>query len=257
MNEADHLGMPQRVVITGGSSGIGLAVAKHFLDNSASVGIIGRDLAKLNHAAKELAPATPDRLAVARADVSEEGEVHAAVEALAEQLGGIDLVVASAGTDGEMGTACEDLTAASFREVLDVNVVGTFLAVKHALPHLKLSASASVVIVGSDSGFVSVPGMLAYNASKGALVQLTRALAVELFDAHGIRVNSVCPSIVDTPMARRGLGVTSFADAGYPVQSGADIAWTVGYLASAHSRAINGVNLLSDFGYAGRSSFPA
>ncbi|WP_084215858.1 SDR family NAD(P)-dependent oxidoreductase [Pseudonocardia spinosispora] len=112
-------------------------------------------------------------------------------------------------------------------------------------------------VIGSDSGFVSAPGMLAYNASKGALVQLTRALSVELFDEHRIRVNSICPSIVDTPMARRGMGVESFADADYPVHTADDVAWSVLYLSSANSHTINGVNLLSDFGYSVRSSFPA
>jgi dihydroanticapsin dehydrogenase len=112
-------------------------------------------------------------------------------------------------------------------------------------------------MVGSDSGFVAVPGMLAYNASKGALVQLTRALSYELFDEHGIRVNSVCPSIVDTPMARRGLGVESFQDAAYPVNSPDDVARTVLFLSAPESRSLNGLNLLMDFGYTARSSFPA
>jgi NAD(P)-dependent dehydrogenase (short-subunit alcohol dehydrogenase family) len=250
-------GLPRRVVVTGGSSGIGRAVAQYFLNAGASVGIIGRDQSRLDAAAAKLAAAAGSEVAAVCADVSDEQRIRSAIDELAAKLGGIDALVAAAGTDGEMGAACEDVTAASFREVLDVNVTGTFLAVRHALPHLKRAEDASITIIGSDSGFVAVPGMLAYNASKGALVQLTRALAVELFDAHGIRTNSVCPSIVDTPMARRGLGVDTFADAAYPVQTPEDIAWTVGYLSSRHSRAVNGVNLLSDFGYTGRSSFPA
>jgi NAD(P)-dependent dehydrogenase (short-subunit alcohol dehydrogenase family) len=250
-------GLPRRVVVTGGSSGIGLAVARHFLNAGASVGIIGRNQTRLDAAVAELGQAAGSRLAAACADVSDEPQIQAAIDELAGKVGGIDALVTAAGAEGEMGAACEDVTTASFREVLDINVTGTFLAVRHALPHLKRAENANIVIIGSDSGFVAVPGMLAYNASKGALVQLTRALAVELFDAHGIRANSVCPSIVDTPMARRGLGVDSFADAAYPVQTPEDIAWTVGYLASRHSRAVNGVNLLSDFGYTGRSSFPA
>lgn len=250
-------GLPRRVVVTGGSSGIGRAVARFFLDTGAAVGIIGRDQARLDAAVAELSPAAASRLVAARADVSDEQQIQLAIDDLAGKLGGIDALVSAAGAEGEMGAACEDVTAASFREVLDINVVGTFLAVRQALPYLKRAKGASVVIIGSDSGFVAVPGMLAYNASKGALVQLTRALAVELFDAHGIRINSVCPSIVDTPMARRGLGVDSFTDAAYPVQEAADIAWSVGYLSSHRSRAVNGVNLLSDFGYTGRSSFPA
>lgn len=255
--DLDHRGLPGRVVVTGGSSGIGLAVAAFFLAAGAHVGIIGRDPARLEAAAAGLRGEAPGRVETACADVGDGARLGVAIDALALNMGGIDLLVAAAGVEGQMGASCEDVTEASFRDVLNTNVLGTFLAVRHALPHLKRAHHGSVVIVGSDSGFVAVPGMLAYNAAKGALVQLTRALAVELFDDYGIRVNSVCPSIVDTPMARRGLGVDSFENAPYPVQEPADIAWTVGYLASRHSRAINGVNLLSDFGYTGRSSFPA
>lgn len=247
---------PSRIVVTGGSSGIGLAVARHYAAEGAVVGIIGRSDERLARARAELA-GEPGDVRTAAADVGDESALTAAVRDLGDELGGIDLLVCSAGIDGEMGAACEEVTTDSFREVLDVNVVGAFVAVRTAIPFLKESPCGSVVLIGSDSGFVSVPGMLAYNASKGALVQLTRALAVELHDAHGIRVNSVCPSIVDTPLAREGLGVESFEHVDYPVQSAEDIAWSVAYLASPRSRAVNGVNLLSDFGYTGRSSFPA
>jgi NAD(P)-dependent dehydrogenase (short-subunit alcohol dehydrogenase family) len=255
-SQATEFALPNRVVITGGSSGIGLAVARLFVDSGSQVGIIGRTSARVDEAVVELDPQGTGLAVGACADVAEETQLESAVNDIAVKIGGIDALVSCAGIEGEMGAACEDVTAKSFREVLDVNVLGTFLAVKHALPHLKRAAGSSVTIVGSDSGFVSVPGMLAYNASKGALVQMTRALAVELFDAHGIRVNSVCPSIVDTPLARRGLG-DALDNPAFPVQSADDIAWTVGYLASKRSRAVNGVNLLSDFGYTGRSSFPA
>lgn len=254
MNASD-LGLPQKVILTGGSSGIGLAAARFFVEAGSSVGLIARDHAKLERTAAELEKFGPVYTAVA--DVGVEHEIQAAVEALATKLDGIDAVVSAAGVDGEMGASCEEVTAASFEEVLRINVLGTFLAIRSALPHLKQSHHPSVVMVGSDSGFVTTPGMLSYNASKGALVQLTRALSVELFDDYGIRVNSICPSIVDTPMARRGLGVDSFDDAPYPVQDPADLAWSIGYLTSNRNRAINGVNLLSDYGYTNRSSFPA
>lgn len=253
--ELHDLELPQRVIITGGSSGIGRAAARFFAESGAKVGLIARDSAKLDSAATALKHS--GSVFTAAANVGIEEEIETAVNSLADDLGGLDAVISAAGIDGEMGASCEEVSAASFQEVLQVNVLGTFLAVRSALPYLKESATPSVVIVGSDSGFVTTPGMLAYNASKGALVQLTRALAVELFDDFGIRVNSVCPSIVDTPMARRGLGVESFSDVDYPVQDPAELAWTIGYLVSNRNRAINGVNLLSDFGYANRSSFPA
>lgn len=255
---------PRRVVVTGGSSGIGLGVARAFVAVGSAVGLIARDDDRLAEAAASLAgtvEAGRDSgtagVCTAAADVRDADALERAMRSFAERLGGIDALVVAAGVDGEMGASVGEVTAEGFREVLDVNVAGAFLTVRAALPYLRESAGASITLIGSDSGFVAVPGMLAYNASKGAIAQLTRALAVELFDAHGIRVNSVCPSIVDTPMARRGLGVESFADAPYPVQSPDDVAWSVLSLASHRSRAVNGVNLLSDFGYTGRSSFPA
>lgn len=247
----------RRVLITGGASGIGLAVATAFLEEGARVGIISRTERSIDHAVGGPLADHADRVHTAVADVADEESVQAAVEALVAALGGIDTVVAAAGTDGEMGAGVGDVTSDGFRRVLEVNVLGVFHTVKHALVFLSREEHASVTIIGSDSGFVTAPGMLAYNASKGALVQLTRALSCELYEDHGIRVNSVCPSIVDTPMARRGLGVESFHGAPYPVQSAQDVAHSVLFLSREGARALNGVNLLSDFGYSSRSSFPA
>lgn len=249
---------PQRVVITGGASGIGLATAEAFLNEGARVGIITRSQQSLDAALHgPLSKYKDGRCHGIVADVADEAAMARAFKEFDSRLQGINTVVASAGIEGEMGTAVEDVTTQDFLRVLEVNVLGVFHAVKHALPFLREEQHASVTIIGSDSGFVAAPGMLAYNASKGALVQLTRALSFELFESHGIRVNSVCPSIVDTPMARRGMGVESFDDAEYPVNTPGDIARTVLFLSGRGSRAINGANILSDFGYSARSSFPA
>ncbi|MFT4158056.1 MAG: SDR family oxidoreductase [Microbacterium sp.] len=252
---APDLLLPRRVAITGGASGIGLACARLYLEAGGCVGLVGRSLARLDAAAQTLDGA--GSVVTAAADVADEEQVTGAIDTIASELGGLDALVISAGVEGEMGVQVADVTAAGFREVLDVNVLGAFLAVKAALPHLAQSQGATVTIIGSDSGFVSVPGMLAYNASKGAIVQFVRALAYELYDDWGIRVNSVAPSVVDTPMARRGLGDDVMDDPAFPLQSPEDVAWSVAYLSSRRARAINGTTLLSDFGYTGRSSFPA
>jgi dihydroanticapsin dehydrogenase len=98
--------------------------------------------------------------------------------------------------------------------------------------------------------------MVPYCASKAALVQFGRALSVDLADS-GIRVNALAPSIVDTPMSRGDLGAQAFVEPGFPVQTAAEVAAHVAYLVSPRARAVNGTILLSDFGYAARSGFPA
>lgn len=194
---------------------------------------------------------------VADADVSDEQSIAGAIDAVAHELGGLDALVLCAGIEGDVGAAVSEITSDGFREVLDVNVLGSFLPVKAALPHLRGAEAPTITLIGSDSGFVAVPGNLAYNASKGAVVQFTRALAVELYDTDRIRVNSVAPSVVDTPMARRALGDEVMDSPDFPLQSAEDVAWSVAYLSSRRARAVNGQTLLSDFGYTGRSSFPA
>lgn len=247
----------RRVLVTGGTSGIGHAVADAFAEEGAHVGIIGRSPARLHTALEHLRGKHPDAVIVGGScDISSEQAVTGATDELVSQLGGLDHLVSSAGISGSLGATVDRVAADEFLEVQRVNVLGPFLAIKAALRYLREGKDATYTLIGSDSGFVAVPGMLAYNASKGAVVQLTRALSTELY-TEGIRVNSVCPSIVDTPMAREGLGVESLQDLPYPVSKPADIAWLVVSLASRRSAAVNGVSLLADFGFHARSSFPA
>jgi len=252
------LNLPRRVVITGGASGIGFACAKLFVEAGASVGLIGRSQAKLDAAVESLKALGQKGAVVAVAsDAADEAAMASAMQQLTQAIGGLDALVVSAGVALETGVAIPDATVQSFRETLETNVLGVFVAAKTVLPYLAKSEGATITVIGSDSGFVAVPGMVAYNASKGAIVQLTRALAVELYETHGIRVNSVAPSIVDTPMARHDLGDELMDNPNFPLQSAEDVAWSVCYLSSDQARAVNGHTMLSDFGFTGRSSFPA
>ena len=222
------------VLVTGGASGIGLACVQAFRAEGARVAVVDR------------APG-----ADVRADVTDEAALAAAVETVARELGGLDVVVGCAGISGPVGKPLAAISAADVATVFAVNVTGQFLLVKHALPWL--AEGGAVVLLGSDSAFTAAPGMAPYCASKGAVVALTRALAVEL---PGVRVNCVCPSVVDTPMARADLGPVLDAPA-FPVQSADDVARQVLFLASPASRPVNGQALLADFGMSSRSAFPA
>lgn len=237
------------VLVTGGASGIGLACVRAFAAEGARVGVIDREAGPwggVAHGRSEPAP-----VAFARADVTDEPSFAAAVETLARHFGGLDVVVGCAGVSGPVGKPLAQTTAAEVAAVLAVNVTGPFLLVKHALPHL--ADGGSVVLLGSDSAFSAAPGMVPYCASKGAVVALTRALSVEI---PGVRVNCVCPSVVDTPMARRDLG-DLLDDPAFPVQAAGDVARQVLFLASPASRPVNGQALLADFGMSARSAFPA
>ncbi len=233
----------RRVIVTGAASGIGAACARAFVAEGARVAGIDRSAGDaVTHPA----------------DLTDEDQVRRAIDGAAAALGGVDAVVACAGISGPFGRGIEDIDLAEWNAVLAVNATGAFLTAKHALRHLRRTEFPAIVLLASDSSFVAAPGMVPYNASKGAVLQLTRALSVDLAP-DGVRVNCVCPSVVDTPMARADLGVAEggFADAGFPVQSPDEVARHVVYLASPASRPVNGQALVSDFGYLARSSFPA
>lgn len=247
------------VLLSGAASGIGRACALAFAGEGAKLALLDIDDDAGAAFQRELAGvggAGASRFF--HADVSDEVAVRRAVDSAAAEFGGIDVVVGCAGISGPVGTGLEDVTAADFRRVLDVNVTGQFLLAKHCAPFLRASGAGAMVLLASDSSFVAAPGMVPYNASKGAVLQLTRALSVE-FAPDGVRVNCVCPSVVDTPMARADLGESSesLRARDFPVQRPEQVAKHVLYLASPASAPVNGTSLVSDFGYLARSSFPA
>jgi dihydroanticapsin dehydrogenase len=247
----------RRVVITGGSSGIGRATALAFAAEGAHVGIISRDEAGMSHTL-QLAADAGLSLRSASADITDEASVTVAVAALVAELGGIDSLVHCAAISGPVGRSLSDVSVDEIRETTDINVVGAFIVAKAGLPHLEAATDGTFVMIASDSAFVASPDMVVYNATKAAIVHMARSLAVE-WESAGIRVNTVSPSIVDTPMSRADLGIgdEGFAGVDFPVLTADDVARGVLYLSSTASRGVNGHSLLMDFGYSARSSFPA
>ncbi|MEV7609689.1 SDR family oxidoreductase [Microbacterium sp. NPDC089320] len=238
-------------LITGAASGIGRATARALAAEGVRVALLDRDAQALAETARGCTGAV-----IRVVDVTDEAQVVEAVSTSVEELGGLDAVVCCAGISGPVGSSIEEISLRDWNAVFAVNVTGAFLVLAHALPALRASASASVVLLASDSAFVASPGMVPYCASKAALVQLGRSLSVDLATT-GIRVNTVAPSIVDTPMSRGDLGAQAFDSPPFNVQSPVEVAAHVLYLVSPRSRGINGTTILSDFGYSARSGFPA
>ena len=245
------------VVVTGGASGIGRASVGAFADEGARLAILDRNATAAQEVAGELARRDVQALAVT-ADVTDDDSVRLAMSEVADRFGGIDVLACCAGVSGPYGRTIEEIETAEWDDVMAVNVRGRWLPVKRALPFLRKSDRAAVVIVASDSALVASPLHVPYCTSKGAAVMLTRALSVDLAQ-DGVRVNCVCPSVVDTPMARQDLGLelAGFKDVGYPVQDPIQIARYMVFLGSTISASINGQALVADFGYTARSVFPA
>ncbi|GAA1170279.1 SDR family oxidoreductase [Microbacterium oxydans] len=245
-------------LITGAGSGIGRATARALAQEGMRVALLDRDSAALEGTAALVRDAVPEaaEAVLVLADVTDEEQVRAGVLRAVDGLGGVDHVVCCAGISGPVGSSIEDTDLAAWNTVLAVNVTGPFLVLKHALPALRIADRGSIVLLASDSALVASPGMVPYCASKAAVVQFGRALSVDLLGT-GIRVNSIAPSIVDTPMSRGDLGEAALDDPGFPVQTADEVAAHVAYLLSPHAAAVNGTTLISDFGYTARSGFPA
>jgi NAD(P)-dependent dehydrogenase (short-subunit alcohol dehydrogenase family) len=179
-------------LVTGGSSGIGLAIARALAEDGYGLTLASRRAEKVEAAAAEL-----DALAVA-ADVSNEEDCQRLVAAHEERFGGLDILVNSAGIG--IGGRVEDLSTKHFDLQLDVNLRGLFLVTKLCLPMLKASRGW-IVNLASIAGTIPTPGLSAYGASKAAVIALTRTLNAEL-EGDGIRATAICPGFVDTPMAQ-------------------------------------------------------
>ena len=245
----------KNVVVTGGASGIGRAICELFSKEGANL-VIG-DL-----------DAQGGRETVARVrnfggqaeffatDVSDESNVQTLIDHAAKSLGGIDIVMnnAAAFIFGKV----EDVSKSDWDKVMSVNVVGPANMVRYALPYLRQSSAGAVVNMASVSSFVAAPAFIPYNSSKGALLQLTRSLALDLA-ADGIRVNCVCPGAIYTPATEKHLEfegrdrdefMTEEANASFLKRLGTpeEVAFAALFLASEESSFITGAHIVVDGG---------
>ncbi len=189
-----------RVLVTGGASGIGLAVVLRCLSEGAAVAALDRDGAALTRVVAGLPASGRDRAVAVQADVADPEQVRAAVAAAGERLGRLTSVVNVAGIGGYTGDIGRT-SLAEWARTLAVNLSGTFHVCRAALPLLRASGGGRIVTVSSQYGLVGGAGSPAYLAAKAGVIGLTRAMAVD-HAAENILVNCVCPGPIDTPMLR-------------------------------------------------------
>lgn len=189
----------KRALVTGAASGIGLAIARRFSKEGAALALVDRDSEALERARASFG--RPDEVVFAKADVTNEVEVAAAFDKAAQQLGGLDTVVACAGVQFfERDVPVHELDSAVWRETLEVNLTGMFLTCKYAVRKLLSNGGGSITCLGSPTGLRGTcSGCHAYSTSKAGSFGLVRVMAAD-YAANGIRVNSLVPGFTDTPM---------------------------------------------------------
>lgn len=184
----------KRALITGGASGIGAASARRFAQEGASLA-----LADVQPFSDELKSALPGdaRVSFHQIDVLDEDSIRAAVAAAEAEHGQIDVLLNAAGVTGY--GAAHELAVEEWDRVLGINLRGSYLVAKHVLPGMIERRSGSIVHIASVEGMTALNQQLSYNASKGAVIMMTKNMAID-YGQDGIRVNCLCPGLIDTPM---------------------------------------------------------
>jgi NAD(P)-dependent dehydrogenase (short-subunit alcohol dehydrogenase family) len=245
----------KKVIVTGGASGIGRAICTVFAAEGASVVVADIDESGSIETLSQIQSEGGQAIAITT-DVSSEESVAKMVLASASFLGGIDILVndAAAFVFGSL----ENVSLQDWEKVFGVNVIGASNTIKHSLPYLKDSASPNIVNIASVSGFIAQPAFVPYNASKGALLQLTRCLAMDLSEFK-VRVNAVCPGAIYTPATERHIAFENADRDEFLEKAGEEsflkrvgqpeeVAYAALFLASDEASFITGTELIVDGG---------
>lgn len=185
-------------IVTGATGGIGEATAKRFLEEGASVMLVGRSAEKLKETRERLA--SNGKVADFIADVTDEKATSDAVAATLDTFGGLDILIANAGTEGHTAPI-EELAIGDFETVLRTNVIGVWLSMKYSVEPMKKRGAGSIVALSSISGVAGFPTMAPYIASKHAVNGLVKTAALELAPFN-VRVNAIGPAPIDNRMIR-------------------------------------------------------
>lgn len=247
-------------VVTGGGAGIGRATCELFAEEGAAVVIAERDRQSANEVAQEIIRRGGRAIAVCT-DVADEESIREMVVAADQAFGRIDILVNNAAVFVLKGI---DASVEEWREILDVNVVGPALCAKHCVPIMRRGGGGAIVNLASISSVIAQPQLLTYNATKAAIANMTRCMAMDLADDN-IRVNAVGPGAVWTQIVQRitaEAGMDRKAADACPEWGGAhllkriadprEIAFPILFLASDEASFITGSLLMADGGYTAR-----
>ncbi|MFQ5931017.1 MAG: SDR family NAD(P)-dependent oxidoreductase [Nitrospiraceae bacterium] len=240
-------------IVTGGSQGIGEAVCRAYGREGAKVVVVNHRKPELGQKVAEDIVKDGGAAVARRCDVSKKAEVDSLAKNVVDQFGTVDILVANAGI--MINKQIEDYTEEDWDTTIDVNLKGVFLICQAVVPIMKEKRYGKIIIMGSTAGSVAYPNSVAYCASKGGVIQITKALAAEI-SKHGINVNSISPGNTATPLNQHLRDnpefvklMEFFTPTGRAYISTEEMAGAAVFLASDDARAVHGHDLIVDDGW--------
>ncbi len=240
-------------IVTGGGSGLGRAIAWGLACFGADIAILDRDIASGQAVAERISADIGRRAIAVEVDVSSERQVADAVGVVASAFDGIDVLVNGAGHN--IRKPLVEMSREEFDSIVDVHLRGAFLTCKTVGRMMRDRQRGAIINIASIAGHVGMPNVAAYAAAKGALIQMTKSLALEMAP-HGVRVNALCPGYFDTPLTRQhapevrraAAGETPLGRFGEPEE----LIGPVVFLASDAGSFVTGTSMLIDGGWTAR-----